>query len=184
MGTIKISTKDITKVAKDLRAGDNCLLTGIVYTARDAAHKRIVQMINDKKPLPFPLEGAVIYYSGPTPAKPGNTIGSCGPTTSYRMDAFTPTLLKLGLTAVIGKGGRSEEVRKSIMEYDGVYFCAIGGAGALAAKAIRKCEVIAFQDLGCESIKKLYVEDFPVVVAIDTEGNDIYKIARNKFRRN
>ena len=161
--------------AADLRAGQLIHFSGVIYTARDAAHKRIFQLLDENKPLPFPLKGATIYYAGPTPAPNGLPIGSCGPTTSGRMDVFTPRLLDLGLKVMIGKGKRSRQVVDAMVKNGAVYLCAIGGAGALAAKSIRSCEVIAFEDLGCESIKRLEVVDFPLIVAIDAKGNNLFQ---------
>ena len=174
MAMIKVNTDYIKSAAKSLRAGDEVLLTGYIYTARDAAHKRIAQLIEEGKATPFEIDGAAVYYAGPTPAKAGMPIGSCGPTTSSRMDKFTPDLLSRGLTCMIGKGERSKEVCESICENDAVYLCAIGGAGALAAKCVKSLEVIAFDDLGCESVKRLYVEDFPLICAIDCKGGNLY----------
>jgi fumarate hydratase subunit beta len=163
------------KLFKELKTGDCIELSGVIYTARDAAHKRMMSMLKNNKELPFKLADALIYYAGPTPAKNGLPIGSCGPTTSSRMDVFTPELIKLGLLATIGKGERSRKVINACREFSSVYFCAIGGAGALAAKCITECEVIAFDDLGCESVKKLTFKNFPLTVAIDTNGNDLFK---------
>ena len=157
-----------------LKAGDMVTLTGTIYTARDAAHKRMQELIQDKKELPFKLADNVIYYVGPTPAKPGEVIGSAGPTTSSRMDRYSPTLLDLGLTGMIGKGGRSEEVIQSMKNNGAVYFAAVGGAAALLTQHIKTCEVIAFEDLGAEAIHQLDVEDFPVIVAIDCQGNSLF----------
>ena len=171
---IKLNVCDIKKMAPYLKAGDEVLLSGTVYTARDAAHKKLMQMISDGKETPISFDTACIYYAGPTPAKNGLAVGSCGPTTSSRMDVYAPELYDMGLYATIGKGGRSEEVKKSIIRNGSLYFCAIGGAGALASKAIKTCEVIAFEELGCESIKKLTVEDFPLFVGIDCYGNSIF----------
>ena len=170
-----INVSQLKTVAPTLRAGDSIVLSGTVYTARDAAHKRIVQIMEQGGQLPFDLDGAVIYYAGPTPAPDGLAIGSCGPTTSSRMDSFAPTLLDNGLVAMIGKGQRSDEACAAIERNGAVYFCAIGGAGALASKCIRSSEVIAFDDLGCESIKKLEIENFPLIVAIDCQGGNLYK---------
>ncbi|MBQ2064434.1 MAG: Fe-S-containing hydro-lyase [Firmicutes bacterium] len=158
-----------------LRAGDYVLLSGVIYTARDAAHKRIVEAIAEGKEPPFPLENAIIYYVGPTPAKEGHAIGSAGPTTSYRMDAYAPTLLDLGQTGMIGKGQRNEEVKEAIVRNGAVYFAAIGGAAALISKSIKKAEVIAYDDLGAEAVRRLEVEDMPVIVAIDSLGHDLYQ---------
>lgn len=161
--------------AASLRAGQLIRFSGTIFTARDAAHKRIFQLLEEEKPLPFSLEGATIYYAGPTPAPKGLPIGSCGPTTSGRMDIFTPRLLDLGLKVMIGKGKRSQQVIDAMIKNGAVYLCAIGGAGALAAKSIRSCEVIAFEDLGCESVKRLEVENFPLIVAIDAQGNNLFR---------
>ncbi len=158
-----------------LRVGDKVYLSGTVYTARDAAHKRIFEYIKDCKPLPFEIKNSVIYYAGPTPTPQGKVIGSCGPTTSSRMDLFTPTLYDMGLTATIGKGERNYEVIDSIIKNKALYLCAIGGAGALAAQSITACQVIAFDDLGCESIKKLEFNNFPLIVGIDSSGGNIFK---------
>ena len=157
-----------------LCAGDLILLSGTVYTARDAAHKRIFELLDHGQPLPFELNGAAVYYAGPTPAPVGMPIGSCGPTTSSRMDPFAPRLLDLGLKIMIGKGQRSPAVVDAIRRNGAVYLCAIGGAGALAAQAIESCEVIAFDDLGCESVKKLEIKNFPLIVAIDARGNSLF----------
>ncbi len=157
-----------------LRAGDSVLLTGTIYAARDAAHKRLTEMIADGEPLPLQIENQVFYYMGPTPARPGYPIGSAGPTTSYRMDSFTPTLLKLGLTGMIGKGPRGDEVKNCAREEGAVYFAAIGGAGALIAQSIQASEVVAFAETGTEAIRKLYVKDMPLIVAYDAEGGDVY----------
>ncbi|HIR48124.1 MAG TPA: fumarate hydratase C-terminal domain-containing protein [Candidatus Caccousia avicola] len=174
-GRISVHMEEIAEAAKTLRAGDNILLSGVIYTARDAAHKRIAALLDEGKEPPFPLRGSAIYYAGPTPAPDGLPIGSCGPTTSSRMDVFTPRLLDLGLTAMIGKGGRSPAVCEAIRRNGAVYLCAIGGAGALAAQAVRSVEVIAFEDLGCESVKRLVVEDFPLVVGIDCVGGSLFR---------
>jgi fumarate hydratase subunit beta len=159
----------------NLRAGDKVLISGTIYTARDAAHKRIVELINRDEELPFDIRNQIIYYVGPSPARPGMPIGSCGPTTSYRMDVYTPLLLSKGLKATIGKGNRSEGVIEAIKHYRAVYFAATGGAAALLAKAVKKAEIIAYKDLGAEAIMRLEVENFPVVVANDIYGNDLYK---------
>ena len=165
---------EIAETARTLRAGDKILLSGVVYTARDAAHKRFSALLDEGKELPFPLKGSAIYYAGPTPAPEGLPIGSCGPTTSARMDVFAPRLLDLGLSAMIGKGGRSPAVCDAIRRNGAVYLCAIGGAGALAAKAVCSVEVIAFEDLGCESVKRLVVEEFPLIVGIDCAGGSLF----------
>ena len=151
-----------------LRAGDTVFLTGTIYTARDAAHKRLIEMIENQEPLPFEVKDAVIYYVGPTPEKPGNPIGAAGPTTSYRMDAYAPTPLDLGETAMIGKGQRSQEVKDAAIRNGAVYFAAIGGAGALMAQKVKSAEIVAFEDLGPEAVRRLQVEDFPVTVVLDS----------------
>lgn len=168
--TLPLSEKD----KQELHAGDCVLASGTVYTARDCAHKRLFALLDDGKPLPFPLEGAFIYYAGPCPAPEGKACGSCGPTTSARMNAFAPRLLKLGLGGMIGKGEMSEETRSAIKENNAVYFAAIGGAGAFYGNAVKKCDLIAFPDLLSEAVYKLQIEDFPLVVATDSEGNSIY----------
>lgn len=174
-GGIALRVEELTRqrVAR-LHAGDRVLLSGTVYTARDAAHKRIFALLDEGKELPFPLEGAVIYYAGPTPAQQGLAVGSCGPTTSGRMDPFAPRLLDMGLRAMIGKGERSEKVVEAIRRNGAVYFAAVGGAGALIAQRVEDAQVIAFDDLGCESIKRMEVRDLPLTVAIDSQGNDLY----------
>ncbi len=171
----RINVSEIKSVSEKLKAGDRVLLTGTVYTSRDAAHKRIKEAIDNGGSLPYELDGAVIYYVGPTPTPPHLPIGSCGPTTSSRMDVFSPLLLDMGLGAMIGKGPRSEEVCQAIVRNKSVYFCAVGGAGALLAKSVKKCEVIAFEDLGCESVKKMEIENLPLVVAIDCNGGNLFK---------
>lgn len=175
MSEYYINTNDIKKLCPLLKVGDRVFLSGEVFTARDAAHKRIFEHLKDNKPLPFEIKGAVIYYAGPTPAPAGLPIGSCGPTTSARMDIYTPALLNMGLAATIGKGERSHEVIEAIKSNKSVYLCAIGGAGALAAKHIKKCEVIGFDDLGCESVKRLEFYNFPLTVGIDCLGGNIFK---------
>lgn len=157
-----------------LKSGDKVKLSGVIYTARDEAHAKLIKLISEDKKLPIPIKGQVIYYVGPAPAKPGEVIGAAGPTTSYRMDSYTPQLLKKGLKGMIGKGARSEEVKKSIMENDSIYFGAVGGAGALIAKSIKKSEVVAYPELGPEAIRKLEVEDMPLIVVNDIYGNDLY----------
>lgn len=178
---IEVRAEELKKRAEEFRCGDKLLLTGTVYTARDAAHKRFMKLLDDGGELPFKLENAVIYYAGPTPAPEGKPIGSCGPTTSGRMDRFAPRLLDLGLGAMIGKGERSSEVREAIVRNKAIYLCAVGGAGALACKCIKSCEVIAFDDLGCESVKRLYVEKFPLIVADDCFGVDIFSEGRAEY---
>ena len=169
------------EAAGNLRAGDSCLLSGVIYTARDAAHKRLCTLIDQGKPLPIDLRDSVVYFVGPTPARPGQTIGSAGPTTSYRMDAYSPKLIALGQTGMIGKGKRGQEVIEAMIQHGAVYFGAIGGCGALLAKCIKKCEVVAYEDLGAEAIHRLEVEDFPVIVVIDSQGNNLYELGRSAF---
>ena len=159
---------------KSLKSGDTVLITGEIYTARDAAHKRMIDALKSGEKLPFEIENKIIYYAGPTPAKPGQVIGSCGPTTSGRMDAYAPELIKLGLTGMIGKGERSDDVVNAMKEYGAVYFGAIGGAGALIAKSIKAAEIIAYEDLGTEAVRKLTVENFPAIVIIDSNGKNLY----------
>lgn len=175
MAEYEVRVEELKEKAKVLHAGDRVLLTGTVYTSRDAAHKRICELLDAGEPLPYDLSGACIYYAGPTPAEPGSVIGSCGPTTSSRMDRFAPRFLDLGLAAMIGKGQRSAEVVSAVKRNGAVYLCAIGGAGALAAQCIKSCEEIAFKDLGCESVKRLWVENFPLIVAIDAAGNNLFE---------
>ena len=163
------------KIIENLYAGDNVLLTGYMYTGRDAAHKRLCKLIEDGKELPFDIKDEVIYYVGPAPAKPGYVIGPAGPTTSYRMDAYTVPLLEKGLKGMIGKGLRSSEVIDGIIKHKAVYFAAIGGAAALISKSIKSKELICYDDLGTEAIQKLYVEDFPAIVVIDSNGNNLYE---------
>jgi len=168
--TTPLSTQDVEK----LNIGDKVLLSGVLFTGRDAAHKRLFDLLADGKELPIDIHGQVIYYVGPTPAKPGKPIGSAGPTTSYRMDSFAPKLIELGLKGMIGKGNRSQAVIDAMKQYKAVYFGATGGAGALIAKRIKKAEIVAYPDLGPEAIRRLEVEDFPVTVVNDTKGNDLY----------
>lgn len=177
----EINVSDLRSFCPKLRAGDKVLLSGYIYTARDAAHKRFEAMLGKGEKLPVDIDGAVIYYAGPTPAPEGKPIGSCGPTTSGRMDRFAPGLLDLGLCAMIGKGERNAEVREAVIRNGAAYFCAIGGAGALAASCVKSCEVVAFEDLGCESVKRLLVEKFPVTVANDCRGGDIFSEGRVKY---
>ena len=167
--------------AKTLKAGDSCLISGVIYTARDAAHKRLCELVQQGAELPIDLKDSVIYFVGPTPAKPGQVIGSAGPTTSYRMDAYSPTLIKLGQTGMIGKGKRDPEVIEAMKQHGAVYFAAIGGCGALLSQCIKKAEVVAYDDLGSEAIRRLEVENFPVVVVIDSEGNNLYETGRQAY---
>ena len=175
----RFDTKDIRNWAPMLRAGEELLLSGTVYTARDAAHERMAALLAANKPLPFPLDGAAIYYAGPTPARVGAVCGSFGPTTSGRMDAFAPALYDLGLGATIGKGNRSAAVVDAIRRNRAVYLVAIGGAGAIAARHITSLEEIAFPELGCESVKRLTFCDFPLVVGIDCAGNNVYEFGKD-----
>ena len=167
--------------ARSLKAGDSCLISGVIYTARDAAHKRLCESIERGDPLPFDLRDAIVYYVGPTPAREGQAIGSAGPTTSYRMDAYSPTLIALGQTGMIGKGKRGPEVVQAMQTHGAVYFGAVGGCGALLSRCIKKAEVIAYDDLGAEAIRRLEVEDFPVVVVIDSNGNNLYESGRAEY---
>ena len=169
------------KTLRGLKAGDSCLLSGVIYTARDAAHKRLCELASKGEPLPFDIRDAVIYFVGPTPAKPGKVLGSAGPTTSYRMDAYSPTLIRLGQTGMIGKGKRSPEVIDAMKEYGAVYFGAIGGCGALLSSCIKKAEIVCYEDLGAVAVRRLEVEDFPVVVIIDAEGNNLYTDGRAAY---
>lgn len=169
------------ELAQTLHAGDTVYLTGTVYTARDAGHKRMCEALQRGEALPFDPTDATIYYVGPTPAKPGQVIGSAGPTTAGRMDAYAPTMMSVGARGMIGKGARLPEVVQAMKQYRGVYFGAIGGAGALLAQCIKKCELIAYEDLGAEALRRLYVEDMPLVVIIDCEGNDLYRLGREAY---
>ncbi|MBP3633614.1 MAG: Fe-S-containing hydro-lyase [Oscillospiraceae bacterium] len=178
---ISIKAPMTREEARKLKAGDSCLISGVIYTARDAAHKRLCELADQGKELPMDVKDAMIYFVGPTPAKPGQAIGSAGPTTSYRMDAYSPTMIKLGQTGMIGKGKRSDEVIAAMKEHGAVYFGAIGGCGALLSKCIKKSEVIAYEDLGAEAIRRLEVEDFPVIVIIDAEGNNLYTTGRAAY---
>lgn len=176
-----ITTPLTAEKTKELRAGDNVLISGVIYTGRDAAHKRLVELIQEGKELPVDLRDQIIYYVGPAPAKPGQAIGSAGPTTSYRMDAYAPALLDLGLKGMIGKGKRSDEVVASMMKNEAVYFGAIGGAGALLSKCIKKAEVVCYEDLGAEAIRRLEVENLPATVIIDSLGNNLYELGRQQY---
>lgn len=175
--TTPLSNEDVEK----LNIGDKVYLNGTIYTGRDAAHKRLVDLVSEGKELPFDVKGQVIYYVGPAPAKPGKPIGSAGPTTSYRMDAYAPTLMELGMKGMIGKGNRAPEVVEAMKKHKAVYLGATGGAGALIAKSIKKAEIVAYEDLGPEAIRKLEVEDFPVMVINDTRGNDLYVEGAKKY---
>ncbi|MEG0091935.1 MAG: Fe-S-containing hydro-lyase [Oscillospiraceae bacterium] len=174
MGTIRLTTPLTEEQTRGLKAGDNVLISGVIYTGRDAAHKRFVEALDKGEKLPFDPEGQVIYYVGPTPTKPGNVIGSCGPTSSYRMDPFAPRLLELGLKGMIGKGKRNDAVIESMKKNGGVYFGAVGGAAALISKSVTKCDIIAYEDLGPEAVRRLEIKDFPAIVIIDSEGTNLY----------
>ena len=167
---------------KDLHTGDNVLLSGVIFVARDAAHKRLVEALDKGLPLPFDIQGQTIYYMGPSPAKPGQVIGSAGPTTSGRMDTFSPRLMEVGLKGMIGKGNRAKSVKDAMVKNKAVYFAAIGGAGALIAKGIKKSEIIAYEELGAEAIRKLEVDDFPVTVINDIYGRDLYEEGKARYR--
>lgn len=181
MENVKITAPLSREAARALRAGDSCLISGVIYTARDAAHKRLCDLVAEGKELPLDIRDAIIYFVGPTPAKPGQAIGSAGPTTSYRMDAYSPTLISLGLTGMIGKGKRGPEVVDAMKNHGAVYFGAIGGCGALLSKCIKKAEVVAYDDLGAEAIRRLEVEDFPAIVIIDSLGNNLYESGRANY---
>ncbi|MGI5893110.1 MAG: FumA C-terminus/TtdB family hydratase beta subunit [Candidatus Merdivicinus sp.] len=174
MKIYQIEVENLPQWIPELKAGDRVVLSGVVYTARDAAHKRFTAALQAGDPLPIPLKGSAIYYAGPTPAREGMPIGSCGPTTSSRMDPHTPALLDRGLCCMIGKGKRSQSVIEAMIRNQAVYLCAIGGAGALACQCIQSCEIAAYEDLGCESVKKLVFKDFPLVVGIDCCGGNIF----------
>lgn len=179
MSEIRLEEPFTKEKMRTLKAGDQVLISGTIYTARDAAHKRMVQALDEGKEIPIPLENAIIYYVGPTPAREGHPIGAAGPTSSYRMDAYAPVLLDLGETGMIGKGMRSDEVIESMKKNGAVYFAAIGGAGALISKCIKAAEVTGYEDLGAEAVRKLTVEDMPVIVAIDSRGGNLYRRDHN-----
>ena len=181
---ISINTPLKDDVLEKLKIGDKVLISGVIYSARDAAHKRLIELLSNGKEPPFDLTGQIIYYVGPTPPKPGMVIGSAGPTTSYRMDPYTPALLARGLKGMVGKGFRGKEVIEAIKRYKAVYFAATGGAGAFISKTITKAEIVAYEDLGTEAIRRMAVKDFPVIVVNDVYGNDLYDQARKKYRRN
>jgi fumarate hydratase subunit beta len=179
---VKISPPLTDDIIMKLKAGNRVLITGVIYTGRDMAHKYLVEGHQKGEKLPFDLKGQILYYTGPTPSPPGRPIGSAGPTTSYRMDKFTPYLLELGLKGMIGKGPRGQEVKDAIKKHKAVYFAAIGGAGALISKAIRKAELIAYPDLGTEAVMRLEVEDFPAVVVNDVHGGDLYMMGVEQYK--
>ena len=178
----KITLPLTDETLKDLKAGGNLLLTGVIYAARDAVHKRIVEALDQGKPLPFDIKGAAIYYTGPTPARPGRIIGSAGPTTSGRMDVYAPQLIAAGLKGMIGKGSRSKAVKDAMAKHKAVYLGAIGGAGAMISKSIKKVEVIAYEELGAEALHRLEVENFPVTVVNDIYGGDLYEEGKAKYQ--
>ena len=180
---IKLQTPLTEDKIKGLKSGDSVLLSGIIYSARDAAHKRLIDLLNEGRELPLNIKDETIYYVGPSPAKPGNVIGSAGPTTSYRMDAYAPALMDLGLKGMIGKGARNKEVIDSIVKNGAVYFGAIGGAAALIAKSIVKSEIIAYEDWGAEAIRRMEVKDMPLVVIIDSKGNNLYELGQKEYLR-
>jgi len=182
MEMIRITSPLDEATVKKLRAGDQVLISGVIYSARDAAHKRLVEALNRGEKLPLDLKSQVIYYMGPSPAKPGQAIGSAGPTTSGRMDAYAPRLMQEGMKGMIGKGDRAQAVKDAMQKYGAVYFAAIGGAGALISQSIKKSEVVAYDDLGAESIRRLEVEDFPATVINDIYGGDLYQEGRAKYR--
>lgn len=177
----KINLPITREMARTIKSGESCLLSGVIYTARDAAHKRLVELLEKGEKLPFDIENATIYYVGPTPAKPNQVIGSAGPTTSYRMDAYSPALIAAGETGMIGKGKRGADVVEAMKKHGAVYFAAIGGAGALLSSCIKSAEVVCYEDLGAEAVRRLVVEDLPVVAVIDSEGNNLYENGRRAY---
>jgi len=182
MATVNIKTPLDEETIEKLKAGDQVFITGVIYTARDAAHKRLVETLDKGEKMPLDLTGQTVYYMGPSPAKPGQVIGSAGPTTSGRMDSYAPRLMASGLKGMIGKGNRSQAVKDALKKYKAVYFAAIGGAGALISKSIKKAEVIAYEDLGAEAIRRLEVENFPVTVINDIHGGDLYEQGKAKYQ--
>ena len=179
----QIDTNQLRSAQDTLYSGDRVLLSGSIFTARDAAHKRLFALLDQGKPLPFPIQDAILYYAGPTPAQQGMAVGACGPTTASRMNAFAPRLLDLGLAAIIGKGQMCDEVSNALIRNHSCFFAAVGGAGALIAKCVHHAEVVAFDDLGCESIKRLTVHQLPLTVAIDCHGGNLYKSGRAAYER-
>lgn len=182
MAHYELHTSQLREYVNRLKAGDTVSLTGTVYTSRDAAHKRILAALDSGEALPYDLQDSVVYYAGPTPAKPGQVIGSCGPTTAGRMDPFSPTMIEHGQVCMIGKGVRSKAVHDAMKQHGCVYMIAIGGAGAIIAASVKEMEVVAYEDLGCESVKKLTVENFPAIVAMDTAGGSLYETGKEQFR--
>lgn len=183
MNIVKLKTPMTDETVRDLKAGDKVLISGAIYTARDAAHLRMIRAIENGEKLPFDVNGQIIYYVGPAPARPGEVIGSCGPTTSYRMDDLTIPLLDRGLKGMIGKGERASKVINCMKKCGAVYFAAIGGAGALLANSVKNSEIIAYSDLGAEAVMMLEVEDFPALVVIDSDGNNLYETEREKYEK-
>ncbi len=183
MSDMNITLPLTDDVLEKLRIGDDLRLSGVIYTARDAAHRRMIEALEKGEQLPFDIRGQVIYYVGPTPPKPGQVIGSAGPTTSMRLDRFTPTLLAAGLKGIIGKGGRGPAVREALQKHKAVYFLAVGGTGALLAKQIKKVDIVAYEDLGTEAVRRLEVEDFPVIVCNDIYGGDLLEEGKAKYKR-
>ena len=181
MANVHITTPLTRDKVRELKAGDSCLISGVIYTARDAAHKRLCELVAQGKELPMDVKDNIIYFVGPTPAKPSQAIGSAGPTTSYRMDAYSPILIEQGLTGMIGKGKRGPEVVDAMKKHGAVYFGAIGGCGALLSECIKEAEIVAYEDLGAEAIRRLVVKDFPVVVIIDSEGNNLYETGKANY---
>jgi len=179
----KVNLPLTDETLKDLKAGDNLLLTGVMYVARDAAHKRMIEALDQGKPLPFDIKGATVYFMGPSPAKPGQPIGSAGPTTSGRMDSYSPRLIAEGLKGMIGKGMRSQAVKDAMKKYKAVYLAAVGGAGALISKSIKKSEMVAYEELGAEAVLRLEVKDFPATVINDVYGGDLYEEGKAKYHR-
>ncbi len=182
IGAIRLNTPLTDREVERLKIGDRVLLNGVLYTGRDAAHKRLFDLLKEGKELPFDIRGQIIYYVGPTPAKPGQVFGSAGPTTSYRMDAYAPALIEKGLKGMIGKGMRSDAVKEAMKRFGAVYFAATGGAGALLAKRVKRAEVVAYEDLGPEAIRRLEVEDLPVIVINDVKGDDLYIEGEKRYR--
>ncbi|MDO4300688.1 MAG: Fe-S-containing hydro-lyase [Clostridia bacterium] len=180
---INLTTPVTVEKARELKAGDLVTISGVIYTARDAAHKRMLENLKKGIALPFDIKNQAIYFAGPAPAKPGEPIGSAGPTTSYRMDAYSPETIKLGLTCMIGKGARNKAVVDAMKKYGAVYIGAVGGAGALLSTCVKKCEVVAYEDLGSEAVHRLEVENFPGIVIIDSEGNNLYETEPQKYRK-
>jgi fumarate hydratase subunit beta len=178
----RVETPLTDEVIRSLKIGEKVSISGVIYSARDAAHKRLVELIEKGETLPFELPGQIIYYVGPAPAKPGFAVGSAGPTTSYRMDPYAPTLIAEGLKGMIGKGSRSDEVKEAMKKHGAVYFAAVGGAGALMSKSIVKAEVIAYPELGAEAVRRMEVKDFPAIVAIDALGNDLYAKGKEEYK--